>query len=233
MIDILIPVLARPDRAELLVRNIKKVTTESHHILFLCSLGDEEEIAACLATGEDVCVMTHEAGHADFAKKINAGYRHTDGDFIQVGADDLVFHRRWDKEALKYADTAGVIGTNDLHNPRVKRGFHSTHPLVSRAYIEVWNGTFDRSGEIFCELYDHQYVDDEFVQTAQARGYWAFARHSHVEHLHPFFGGAEMDPTYEKALREVRRDHRLFQKRMREMKRQLPRDRRRAARITL
>lgn len=232
MIDILIPVLARPDRAEPLVKNIKKVTKESHHILFLCSLGDEEEIQACMATGEDVCVMPYEAGPGDFAKKINAGYRHTDGDFIQIGADDLVFHRGWEKEALKFSITAGVIGTNDLHNPRVKRGYHSTHPLVSRVYIEVWNGTFDQTGEIFCELYDHQYVDDEFAQTAQLRGYWAFAKAAHVEHLHPYFGGAEMDATYEKALSKTREDYRLFQRRLRSLRRQVPRDRQRRATIS-
>ena len=230
MIDILIPVLNRPARAEPLVRNIKKTTKESHHILFLCSLNDEEEIQACIATGEDVCVMTHEAGPADFAKKINAGYRHTEGDFVQIGADDLRFHKGWEREALKFADTAGVIGTNDLHNPRVKRGYHSTHPLISRAYIEIWNGTFDHTGEIFCELYDHQYVDDELSQTAQLRDNWVFAKDSHVEHLHPYFGDAEMDATYEKALAKSREDYRLFQIRLRKMRRAVARDVRMRAR---
>lgn len=225
MIDILIPVLARPERAEALVHNISKATKSRYHVLFICSLNDAAEIEACMKTGEDVMVMTHEAGPADFAKKINAGYRHTEGDFIQIGADDLIFHKGWDLEALAFKDTAGVIGTNDMHNPRVKRGVHSTHPLIAREYIEKWGGTFDGSGEVFCELYDHQYVDDELVQTAIMRHRWQFARNSLVEHRHPYFGGNEMDGTYEKALRRSREDHHLYMERYKVMRKQIPRER--------
>ena len=31
----------------------------------------------------------------------------------------------------------GVIGTNDLHNPAVLRGLHSTHSLVKRTYADL------------------------------------------------------------------------------------------------
>ena len=29
-----------------------------------------------------------------------------------------------------------MIGTNDKHNPSVRRGIHSTHTLFARSYIE-------------------------------------------------------------------------------------------------
>ncbi len=37
-----------------------------------------------------------------------------------------------------------------------------------------------------------------------ARGEFAFARRSHVEHMHPSWKKAEMDSTYERALDSVR-----------------------------
>jgi hypothetical protein len=60
------------------------------------------------------------------------------------------------------------------------------------------------------EGYSHQWVDTELVETAMARGQWAFAKDSHVEHLHPFWHKGEMDATYEKALSTTRFDHRLY-----------------------
>jgi hypothetical protein len=49
---------------------------------------------------------------------------------------------------------------------------------------------------VLFEGYPHEYVDDEFVGTARKRGAWAFAADSHVEHLHPSWGKAPMDPMY-------------------------------------
>jgi hypothetical protein len=107
-----------------------------------------------------------------------------------------------------------------MHNPRVIKGRHATHPLVRRAYIERYGGTFDNSGAIYCEHYSHQYTDDELVQTAIRRKQWAFAANSRVEHLHPFFKGAQMDSTYRKAFADSRADRKLFQERMIALRRQ-------------
>lgn len=227
MITILVPVLSRPHKAQVISDSIHGATTVDHVVHFLCSYGDAEEIAACEATGDTVSVMRFKAGRADFAKKINWGAKKAQTEYVQVGADDLVFHLGWDIEAIAVATDSGkgVIGTNDLHNPRVKRGYSSTHPFVRKAYLEKWGGTYDNTGYLFSEMYDHQYVDDEFAQTAQARHEWAFARNSVVEHLHPYFKKATMDATYEKALRDTQPDYRLFGERVRRMKRAVPRER--------
>lgn len=227
MIAILVPVLGRPRRARPLVTNIRKMTSVEHRILFLCSPGDDAEIAAVLKTSADFIVVDWAPGPGDFARKINYGYRLTQEPFIQIGADDLVFHRGWDTAALILAEETGmgVIGTNDLHNPRVVSGRHSTHPLIRRSYIEEQGGTVDHTGDIFSEGYDHQYVDDELVLTAKMRGQWAFAEHSHVEHKHPYFGLAKVDDTYRKALQETRADHRLFVRRQRLVKNAIRRER--------
>lgn len=228
MITVLVPVLNRPHKAQVIADSIESATVTDHIIHFLCSKGDKEQIAACKATGQKVSIMEWAAGRADFAKKINWGAEHANTPFVQVGADDLVFHKGWDTVALEMAEATGngVIGTNDLHNPRVKRGQSSTHPFVRIAYLKRWlSGTYDQSGFLFSEAYDHQYVDDEFAQTAQVRREWSFARDSVVEHLHPYFRGAPMDLTYEKALRESLADYKLFTTRMRFMRRAVARQR--------
>lgn len=116
------------------------------------------------------------------------------------------------------ATGAGVIGTNDLGNPRVLAGRHSTHPLVSRRYANEM-GTLDGPGQVVAEVYDHQYCDDELVLTAQRRAEWAFAREAVVEHLHPFFGKAEMDATYDKAIAKTADDRATFMRRRRQLNR--------------
>lgn len=133
-------------------------------------------------------------------------------------ADDLNFHYGWDIHAMRVADHrgAGVVGTNDLGNKLVMRGGHSTHTFIRRKYIERYGGTFDDTGLVFCELYDHQFCDNELVQTAIRRGEWAFSKRSIVEHLHPVWNKGTFDATYEKAFRETSQDTRLYMKRMRQ-----------------
>lgn len=214
---ILVPVLGRPQNVAPLAESIKVNTATAYRLLWLCSPGDEEEIAACRATGGEVMVMSWQPGRADFAKKINHAFTHTSEPWLFQAADDLRFSPLWDVHALAVADhkSRGVIGTNDLGNPSVKRGTHSTHTLFSRTYIETHGGTVDRSGIVFSEAYDHQWCDNEFIETAKARGQFAFCRRAVVEHLHPHWGKSKMDATYEKAVANSRKDRELFAQRMR------------------
>lgn len=213
-ISILVPVLDRPHNAQPLVDSIRQSTLAEHQIVFLCSPGDQKEAAACMATGADVDIVGFENGPGDWAKKINHGFTVTQSEFCLLGADDLRFHPGWDDEALKVADStnAGVVGTNDLGNRTVMRGLHSTHPLVRRSYVEE-HGTIDEPGKCLHEGYAHQWVDNELIVTAQMRGQWAFAKDSHVEHMHPFWKKGKMDSTYEKALSTSREDHAHFRSR--------------------
>lgn len=214
---LVIPVLGRPSRAQPLFDSATAATSVSHRIMFLCSPGDLMQQRACSATGAEVELVPWDADEgADWARKINHAYRISDEPWLLLGADDLYFHPGWDSEALMVGEQSGadVVGTNDLHNPRVIAGRHSTHPLVRRRYADGF-GTFERPGQVVSEAYDHQFVDDELVLTAQCRGRWAFARKSVVEHLHPYFGKAEMDNTYKKAFRATRGDQLLFQERRR------------------
>lgn len=215
MIDIVIPVLARPTNAHKVARSIHQATVQEHRIFFICSQGDTNEIKACQATGENILIADWPAGKADFARKINWAFPQTDAPWVFQGADDLRFHENWDVYAVRVGDhrKVGVVGTDDMGNALVKRGAHSTHTLIRRSYITEFGGTFDNTGLVFCELYDHQYCDNEFVQTAIMRGQWAFSKRSQVEHLHPAWSKGGEDATYRKAVRATKSDHALFMRR--------------------
>ena len=215
MIDILVPVLGRPHNAQPLVDSAK-VTQNPYRLVFICSPHDSEQIAASKATGADVLVVEWQPGSGDYAKKINHAFRETDSEWIFTGADDIRFTAEWDTRAVSFGirKRKRVIGTNDLHNPSVKMRQGSTHTLIARSYIKRYGGTEDGTGEVLCELYDHQYVDAELIEVARRRGEWLSCPTSVVEHFHPHWGNAESDPTYVKALRRSNADRRLYFQRM-------------------
>ena len=214
MIAILVPVLGRAHQIQPLLQSIDGSTVAEHQVVLIFS-PDDEAIHAAKGTSATVLTTSWPAGKADYAKKLTLGYQQTTEPWLFQGATDLVFHPDWDTAALTVAKRTGVgvIGTNDLGNPLVKRGMHSTHSLIARDYIETHGGTADNSGLIFSEAYDHQYSDSEFIETARRRRQFAFSKKSIVEHLHPHWGKAEMDDTYEKAHRQTNQDQRLFMQR--------------------
>ena len=146
VIDLLIPVLGRPSNVQPLLDSIVGNTIGPYQIIFICSPGDDEQIEACRKSGYNTWVVEWEPARADYARKINWAFAQTDSEWIFQGADDIRFSKDWDTKALRYGERFSVIGTNDLHNPSVKRGIHSTHILFRRSYIEKYGGTFEDPG---------------------------------------------------------------------------------------
>ena len=226
MLDVVVPVLSRPQNAQPLVDSIQKATKVPHTITFMCSPGDLEEQAACIRTSANVHTVDWEPGPGDYAKKINAGYKQRRFPFVLLAADDLEFEPGWDLAVLKQADRsgAGVIGTNDQANPLVMKGKHSTHPVVRRTYIDATGGTFfDGPNVVYHEGYDHQAVDNELYEAAVGRGEWAFAMTSIVRHLHPIYphrgrGRTPMDDTYRRGMSRGKEDIQLFKARLEQWK---------------
>ena len=214
MIAILVPVLGRAQQIKPLLASISQATSNEHRVVFIFSPGDEA-ISEAEGTSATILVTSWRPERADYAKKLAFGFESTDEPWLFQGATDLVFYPEWDVHALRVASRGRcqVIGTNDLGNPLVKRGRHSTHSLFSREYIMHWGGTSDGTGLIFSEAYDHQWTDSEFIETAVRRRQFCFAKRSIVEHLHPHWGKAEMDDTYEKAHRQTSEDQKLFMRR--------------------
>ena len=210
MIDILVPVLGRPQNVQPLIEAFAR-TTAAHEIHFLCTAGDIDQIAACRDSGKRVIVVDTGESH-QYPLKMNAGFEATERPFLLLAADDLDPHPGWDTEALRVAaeTEAGVVGTNDLANGYVKAGIFSTHSLVRRSYVEDWGGSLDGPGVLIHEGYDHNFSDRELCGLAQARGEWAFAERSCIQHRHPLWKTAPWDTTYRKGLSTFHDDQRLF-----------------------
>jgi hypothetical protein len=181
--------------------------------LFVADAEDTAELGALRAAGADV--MTLSTGRRSFGEKINCGYHATDQPWIFTAADDLVFHRDWFSRALAWAKPEhGVIGTNDIGNPSVMCGQHSTHSLVRRSYIETYSGVVDMPNTVMYPGYGHEWVDTEFIGTAKVRGAFVMAFDSIVEHQHPAWDHLiERDATYRKGESSGPADRRLYDRR--------------------
>jgi hypothetical protein len=219
MIDILIPVLGRPGNAQRVVDSIQDHAIIRFRIVFICTWEDDSQIAACEATGAQVLFLARDPTSGDYARKIQRGFDHTDGEFVFNAADDLDFTPGWDTTALDaMTDRISVVATNDMANRQVRRGEFGTHNLIRRTYIEERGGTFDGTpGVVLHEGYDHCYVDRELCAVAQQRGVYAFAKRSIVRHRHPLWRTAPWDDTYRRAVAHAREDAALYDTRKRDI----------------
>jgi hypothetical protein len=160
--------------------------------------------------------MQWEPGSADYARKMNYGYRVTTRGFLFLGSDDIEFQRGWREQALRaMRGKVAVVATNDMANAQVRKGEFGTHCLVRRSYVDHPGAAADGAGVLIHEGYDHNFVDRELCGLAQSRGVYAFARNSIVRHRHYLWKTAPKDATYEKAMRHFARDQQLFLQRAR------------------
>lgn len=215
---VIVPVLNRPQNAEGLEASYEdsiEFLLDSS-MVFICSPGDDEQIDVCRSLRARTLVADWKSGPGDYARKCQLGYEETDEPLVLLAADDLIFHPGWLEAVEKIADEydCGVIGTNDMANPLVKRGLHSTHPVVRRCYIDTHGGVVGEPGTVYHQGYDHQFVDVELVQTAMQRGCYAHAHDAIVEHRHPIYDRkVASDATYKKGQAKGADDRRLFDSR--------------------
>ena len=204
---ILVPVLRRPKNVRPLLDSIERATPTPYRVTFICDPDDFEEQDAIDRAGHSFLLCD-----GNYAAKINLAAAAADENFLFLAADDLHFHPGWYQAAkAKMRGGVAVVGTNDLGNQRVIAGEHSTHSLVARWYLEL--GTIDEPGKLLHEGYPHEFVDDEFVQTAKRRGMYAHAGDSYVEHLHPLWAKAPTDPIYDAHAERMRAGRRIYRDR--------------------
>lgn len=211
---VLVPVLGRPHHIPPLLESLD-ATVPGARVVFLVTPGDEA-VPACEASGHEV-VPVRRKPVGDFAVKINVGYRYTTEPLLFVGATDLEFRPGWFEAAVAaLTPGVGLVGTNDLCNPRVMAGEHATHFLVTREYADRY-GVIDKPGAVLFEGYVHEYVDTEAVATAKHRGAWAHAAGSEVRHRHSMCGEGFPedinDPLYLAQSARMRESWPLFRRR--------------------
>ncbi len=210
---VIVPVLDRPGHAQPLADSLAQAASLSVRLLFVCSPGDDAEIAACHQTGADVVIVAWPPSPGDWARKINYAYTITDEPMMLLAADDVRFHPGFDVAlAAKAEEGYGVVGCRDLGNSEVDAGRHACHPLVTRGYADAC-GTIDACEKIVHDGYAHNWVDVELVETAKQRGAWAFCFDAVIEHRHPFWRKAVDDATYQRGREGYDADYRLYQSR--------------------
>jgi hypothetical protein len=215
-VDVIIPALHRPQNVKTLMESLN-ATTGLALARWVIEPDDEEEWETICATYN--WTVTREAG--TFAHKVNTVYKETTAPWIMLVGDDVRFRPGWLDQALDVAQrwNADVVGTNDLLNPRVRRGEHATHMLIRRSYIDEIGASWDGPGIVCHEGYGHWFVDDEIVQAAKMRGKFQAALGSHVEHVHPMNGITPDDEVYAKGRATAEADQRVFKRRLEEARR--------------
>lgn len=212
MIAVLVPALNRPERVKPLMQSFTAASDQSSGLLYITSPDDAATREACRAAGVSYVTTPFPLEGGDYARKINLGIDITTAPWVFQASDDIQFSEGWDDELASFIvhhPAARVIGTNDLGNPLVKQGAHSTHSLISREYVEEF-GTADEPGKALHEGYWHCWVDNELIETAKARRVYAADRRCKVEHLHHIWHKGTNDDTYRRGQRRYHEDHLLF-----------------------
>lgn len=205
-VAILVPIKGRPHNIEPLLESIR-TSSPTANTYFIPELNDPATPEIQRLGGRILFTSS-----ANYATKINQAAKATVEPWVFTGADDLIFHLGWlEAASAKESTEIGVIGTNDLCNPRTIFGELSTHTLIARWYLD-W-GTIDEPGKIYHEGYPHELVDEELVETAKRRCSFAHATNSFVEHMHPMCGKAPMDPSYQYQNRRLQKGRLIFNSR--------------------
>lgn len=204
-VAVLVPSLDRPHRLSEVVGSIRDTTPPGHRLLFCVSDDESKRILRSL----DVWFLDDsDCEDRRYVTRMNKLVRHAgDAETVFFGQDDVVFHEDWYAEARAVMEQTGkgLVVVNDLHNP------NGTAALMRADYIP--EAVLDEPGNVFYSGYLHNFADDEQFLTAKVKGQFARAPRSHVEHLHPSFGGAPMDETYARSWAGWDHDSALFRER--------------------
>jgi hypothetical protein len=174
-----------------------------------------DDILKNVAETCDAKVLFLGEEYPSYATAVNAGWKQTEARYLMTSDDDTAYREGWlDKCLAEMGDGISVVGTNDLHNPFVLHGEHSTHSLFDRRYIEKVGATWDGGpGSFLHEGYDHNYTDSEAIEVARARKVFAPCLEAICEHRHFEWGMREQDGVTRRTRRRWHADWALFMER--------------------
>ncbi len=202
-IAILIPTYGRAHKLAGIKANIE--ATCKQNIYIICSEEDPETFNEATRLGLNIIISGGR-----YVEGINLGYKLTDEPYLLFGADDIEFTPDWDKKLLKYFDDPkiGIVGSPDDWTIS-QTGKHGSHPLVKRAYIQEFSGTYDEPDIPYSPFYKHYMADIETEQVAQMRGAWVQGE-AEIKHHHWVNKQAEKDATYVRGMKNLQHDMEVY-----------------------
>lgn len=202
---ILLPSLWRPAGLDRVLHNIRDTTPEEHAIYVAVDKADEPSIEVCQT--HEVEWFTDDAGW--FCERIQFLFEQSTEPWFFTGSDDIVHTPGWLSGCFKaVTDAVKVVCPSDGHNPK------GTNFLVNREYVLERGGNFDTPGNVYHPDYQHNYSDDELVNTAIHRSVYSRAYDVLVESTHPAWGNAPVDATYQRVGPSWEPDRNLYMNRM-------------------
>jgi glycosyltransferase involved in cell wall biosynthesis len=191
-VAILTPTYGRPHRIQPYIDNIRSVTNmDLADIVFIVEEDDKEVREICENSGETTIINKRARS---FGGAMNTAVRELDYKYFYGSSDDFFFHENWLPPLLELSENFGMVGSNDMGNPEVAAGLLSTCYLINKKYLS--RCVPDSPEDIVCELYLHNYTDTELTSVARFNKEYAYCPESLVEHMHPAWGKAPIDETY-------------------------------------
>jgi GT2 family glycosyltransferase len=208
-VDVLIPVMGRPERIVPILESIKAATPEPYSVYFAANDEPTLDIIEGLDwEAYEVACRSIDDGDT-YPNRINTLFEFSNAEFVFLAADDYNFRPGWLPPLLEAQRQMGpgVAVPNDLHNP------YGTCALVSREYVLEVGAVLDEPGHVLFSGYSHNWCDNELASTAKRHGRYRYVEESIVEHLHPCTqkpNALPEDPTYAKGNRTFLDDQQLY-----------------------
>jgi hypothetical protein len=122
----------------------------------------------------------------------NIAYSASHGEILMYSADDIIFRTQdWDqivrKTFEKITDGIGLIYGDDLGQDSMKI---ATHGFVSRTWV-------NELGYLLPGYFESEFCDTWITNLARKTDRLIFLPNLIIEHMHPAWGKAELDETYE------------------------------------
>jgi hypothetical protein len=191
-LSIWLPTYKRPHKLAEVAKNIEEATKNSFRLYFGVEPEDEASIEAAHKTGHQVVINQYEGGYSN---TIQTMYENSSEPFWFHANDDFLFLPNWDEQPIAMFETPHIMVVGVRQRP--DNDNKSAICFGRRSYIEEQSGVIDIPDRVFY-TYNHNYIDTEFTQTAQARGVWAGCDAPCIDHQHHGFTRKEKDETYKK-----------------------------------
>lgn len=200
ILSVILPTLGRPKRLDIAVSSLWSSTLDYE---VECVVVTEEKASMAVATDLGCRVIKAAAG-LTAVEKWNIGAAEAKGEWIALGADDLLYHKGWLEAALD-ANIGGFVGFNDVW---LKTREFATHFMMTREFAIQHNG-----GCLAIPAYHSWFLDMETAERARRAGGYVWAAKSRVEHRHVDHGMALLDKTYQIGRKWHDIDQATFEKR--------------------